>query len=438
MLIEFRVSNFRSISKEQVLSLVPANKQTDFPENIWEAGAFKALNGLALYGANSSGKSNLISALKMMDRLIFTSTRLGSTSKLPFDPFLLSTEYSFSQPTSFELTFIVDKIRYRYGFKYNQETIKEEWLFRKKVGREVEVFYRQNDIIEVSSGFDGSAKLVDAAIEATRNNALFLSFCDTFNIKEAKSIFQWLNKLSVMDGLDTEKENFQTIHLWQQEEYRNKIKEYLSLLDLGFHDLSIEEKEVNLTDLPEELQQAFANSDFLKNTTGITINTSHSIYTEDQSIGSVTWAAEEKESEGTKKAIHLSGPLVRALTVGGVLIIDEIEAKMHPIITLNIIKTFLSPISNPLKAQLIFASHDTNLLQYSNLRRDQIVFVEKNRLEATELFSLAEFKYFDDKAERSDTNKEKRYLEGRYGAIPVLGSFRNKIAAWYGKERKTQ
>ena len=357
----------------------------------------------------------------MLDRLIYTSTRLSSTSKLPYDPFLLKEGFS-TQPTSFEVTFIVNEVRYRYGFTYNQQEIKEEWLFRKRTGREVVLFERQGDTIEVSSGFDGSSKLIDAAIEATRPNALFLSFGDTFNIKEATSLFQWFNRFLVMDGLNTEKENFQTMTLWQQEEYQLKIKEYLSLLNLGFEDLAIEEAEMTMLGAP---------SDNLGILSEIKINTTHTFFNKEDKQGSpITWPMEEHESEGTKKAIHLSGPIVRALTIGGVLIIDEIEAKMHPIITLNIIKLFLSSSSNPLRAQLIFASHDTNLLQYSSLRRDQIVFVEKSEQQTTQLFSLAEFKYYNDQAERSDTNKEKRYLEGRYGAVPVLGNFREKIASW--------
>lgn len=128
---------------------------------------------------------------------------------------------------------------------------------------------------------------------------------------------------------------------------------------------------------------------------------------------------------------------------GGILVIDEIEAAMHPIMTLNTIDLFLNQESNPNHAQLIFATHDTNLLSYSKLRRDQICFVEKNQWESTELYSLSDFVYFGEKngmfkseKERPDTDKEKRYLEGRYGAIPVLGDFQRFIRAlqWQKEE----
>ncbi|MDP2113110.1 MAG: AAA family ATPase, partial [Bacteroidota bacterium] len=123
-----------------------------------------------------------------------------------------------------------------------------------------------------------------------------------------------------------------------------------------------------------------------------------------------------------------------ALANGGVLIIDEIEAKLHPVMTLNTIDVFLDKDSNPNNAQLIFATHDTNLLSYSKLRRDQICFAEKNKWESTEIYSLSDFVYFGDKngefkteKERPDTDKEKRYFEGRYGAIPALGNFQKFI-----------
>ncbi len=146
------------------------------------------------------------------------------------------------------------------------------------------------------------------------------------------------------------------------------------------------------------------------------------------------WDLDDHESEGTKKAFHLSGPIIRTLTEGGVLVIDEIEAKMHPMMTINSINLFLNPATNPYGAQIIFATHDTNILTYCPLRRDQINFVEKNNWEATEIYALSDFEYFNkpNNSEYPDVDKEKRYFEGRYGAIPTLGSFVEKLGKWYG------
>ena len=343
MLIEFRVSNYRSICEEQIISLVPAAKQKDFPANIINYNKYSVLNGVALYGANSSGKSNVLKAFELLDKLLYLSAGSSSISRLPFDPFLLKEGYS-NLPTKLEITFITENTRYRYGVEFNRKEIVSEWLFRKKVGREVELFNRDKDVIEVSSGFKGSQKLIDTAIEATRNNALFLSFCDIFNIEEAKSIFKWFNKFVVIDGLNTDKESFQTINLLEEADFRLKIMEYLNQLDLGLKDILLKSSGFDPSKLPDDLDDHIKQSLITQLTgkTGVQINTVHTTYDRDgmETQNDIIWSMEERESEGTKKTIHFSGPIVRALVSGGVIIIDEIEAKIHPTITLAIIELF--------------------------------------------------------------------------------------------------
>jgi len=409
MLIEFKVSNYRSICEEQILSLVPASNQKDFPDNIIKIGKNLVLNGLALYGANSSGKSNLLKAFELLNKLLYVSTRSSSTAKLPYDPFLLKEGYN-SKPTKLQIIFIIDKTRYRYGIEFNQEEVLVEWLFRKKKGREVNLFNRSKETIEISSGLKGSKKLIDTAIEATRNNALFLSFCDMLNVKEAKVIFKWLNNLIYVDGLDTSKEAFQTFKLMEDEVYKVKIKEYLALLKLGFEDVLIQKKEFEASELPNDMDESTKQT-IIKELTGgirIQVHTIHAKYDENgkQKKDSVIWPMGERESAGTQKAFQFSGPIIYTLLNGGILVVDEIEAKIHPILTLNTLKLFLSKQTNPLNAQIIFATHDTNLLSYSNLRRDQINFVEKNKWEGTEVYSLSDFKYFENnQKERPDTDR---------------------------------
>ena len=189
MLIEFKVSNYRSIGDEQTLSLLPASKLKDYPKNILETEKYQALNAAVLYGANASGKSNLLKAIELLNQLLYTSSKASSTTKLPYTPFLLKEGYD-NLPTRFEISFVIDEMRYRFGVEYNKERVLTEFLYRKKSSREVLLFFRELDTIEVSSGFNGSHKLIDAAIEATRNNSLFLSTCDMFNVEEAKSIFK--------------------------------------------------------------------------------------------------------------------------------------------------------------------------------------------------------------------------------------------------------
>ncbi|KAA6302869.1 MAG: hypothetical protein EZS26_001039 [Candidatus Ordinivivax streblomastigis] len=402
MLIEFKITNFRSLGDEQIISFIPATMQKEYPENIYSKNGYLALNAIAIYGANGSGKTNLLKAIKTFHQMIYLSAKNSSTSSLPYDPFLLK-EGLKEMPTTFEITFIYQENRYRYGFSYFSDRIINEWLYRKKVGREVPLFIREEDAVDVSSGFKGNQRIIDAAIEATRNNALFLSTCDTLNIEEATDIFQWFKQLIVVEGIK-DNEGCTTINLWKTDEYKEKIKKYLSTLQLGFIDIDV-------------IFDADSGNSQVK------IVTQHAVYTEEgkKSGNYLSMDFNEKESAGTKKVFELSGPILWALANGGVLVIDEIEAKMHPILTLNAIRMFLSKETNPHQAQIIFATHDTNLLSYSNLRRDQIYFSEKNQWESTEIYSLSDFKYMGDaSAERPDKDKEKRYLEGRYGAIPVL------------------
>ncbi|HMR89435.1 MAG TPA: ATP-binding protein [Saprospiraceae bacterium] len=424
MLIEFRVANYRSIGDEQIISLIPSPKQKDFESNIIVQDNYSILNCLAFYGPNSSGKSNVLRAFELFDRFLYLSTQTNSTAKLPYDPFLLREGYD-EKPCMMEMTFLIEGTRYRYGFEFKKDKVTEEWLYRKKTGREVELFLREGDTIEVFSSLKASQKIIDAAIEATRDNALFLSFCDLFNIDEAKSIFKWFDKFIYVNGLDTSREALQTIRLLENEKYKTQIKEYLDILNLGINDLQIDKKEFDPSELPENLSDATKNSLLreLGGKTGVKVNTVHSFYglSGELTDKKIAWPLEQRESEGTKKAFHFSGPVLYTLINGGVLIVDEIEAKMHPLITLNTIKLFLDKKTNPKNAQIIFATHDTNILHYAKLRRDQINFVEKNHWESTEIFALSDFKYKNDNLkERHDIDKEKRYLEGRYGAIPEL------------------
>ena len=429
MLIEFKVSNYRSIGEEQILSLIPDSKKGDL-NNIIVKGKHKALNAIAIYGSIASGKSNLLLSMSLLDKLVHLSARSSSTTKLPYDPFLLRDGWD-KKPTKFEVTFIINEDKYKYGVEFYQNEIVAEWLYKKGIGREVDLFLRKDNIIETSSAFKGNSKIIDLAIEATKPNALFLSTCDMFNIEEAKTIFQWFRHFNMIDGLNTEDEMLSTVNLWEDEKYKDKIHEYFQRLNLGVLNIDVSFKEFESSELPNNLNESTRTEliDQLKGKKRAIVSANHKFYNK-QGLANqktISWSLKERESAGTNKAFHISGPILWALINGGVLIIDEIDARFHPIMTLDTINLFLNKATNPSNAQLIFATHDTNLLSYSNLRRDQIYFAEKNNWESTEIYSLSDFVYLDksnmSKKERPDADKEKRYFEGRYGAIPMLSNF---------------
>lgn len=412
MLIEFKVANFRSIGEAQVLSLLPTTNQKEYIDNIFTDGKNEALNVIAIYGANGSGKSNLLTAFSIFIYLIQSTSKSSSTEKLPFDPFLLREGWA-QKPTTFEIIFSLNELRYRYGFEYTEKEILKEWLFKKNVGREVPLFKREQDIIEPTTSLKGNSKVIDAAIEATRGNSLFLGSLDMLNVEEINGIYKHLGTHLSIDGIQTNAYG-RLAGLWEGTYIKGLVTTHIKRLKLG------------LIDIDAQLESSANNNFGVANEYKIVAR--HRFY--DKSGNPTkelhTWDFMDRESSGSIKALEIASPIVITLESGSVLIIDEIEAKMHPLLTLEVINLFLNKETNPKNAQLIFATHDTNLLSYAELRRDQIYFAEKNNWESTEIYSLSDFVYVNEEnggqsKERPDTDKEKRYIEGRYGAVPVLG-----------------
>ncbi len=247
----------------------------------------------------------------------------------------------------------------------------------------------------------------------------------------------WFKYFIKIDGLNTEND-VQTFSLSENIKYKDKIRQYLSNIGVGLFDIEVDAKDFEESQLPDSLDENLRSqlTRRLMGSKSYHVNALHKTYKSDGTLSEkfVNWDFNDRESAGTQKAFKLCGPILWVLANGGVLIIDEIEAALHPIMTLATIELFLNNASSPNNSQLIFATHDTNLLSYSNLRRDQIYFAEKNNWESTEIYSLSDFVYFGEKngefkseKERPDTDKEKRYFEGRYGAIPALGNFKTFI-----------
>lgn len=442
MLLEFRVSNFRSICEEQVLSMYPEHKHKDVPANVLKRGKYNALNCLALYGPNDSGKSNLLTAINMLDSMVSNSSRGTSTDSLPYDPFLLRQGWEV-KPTEFEITFVVKGNRYRYGVSYTAEEVVREWLYRKGVGREVTLFRREGETIETRAALDALPTTLASAIESTRPNSLFLSWCDTYNINEIKLIRQWFYRLRSVDGLDTRFEGADTAEMLRDSALAEPIRAYLTSLGLQVLGVEVELVKFNESEIPTEVPSAMRRemAKQLKGAARSIVKATHRLY-DAQGLPTAdkrTWEWAARESAGAKKALELSGPVIWVLAQGGVLVIDEIEASLHTQLTQNTVNLFLNPATNPNGAQLLFATHDTNLLTFLALRRDQIYFAEKNGWEGTETYALSDFRYLPltgadsngakaNTAERPDTDKEKRYLEGRYGAIPANADFQRFVA----------
>ncbi len=427
MLVEFRVGNYRSFRDLTTLSMIAAqlrSKDSKLDQNnVFQIpGAPPLLTTAAIYGPNASGKSNLIRAFHFMRSFVLGSTKeTRAIGAIDVESFRLHTK-TIDQPSHFEVVFVAGGKRYRYGFEVTKERVEEEWLFYVPRTREARLFERWGDEIKLGPSFKEGRGLVDK----TRPNALFLSVAAQFNGPIAQQIVQWFQHMGVISGIQDLDIRVYTMRRFLDDP--NAAKEITALikrLDLGIVDLNVQEAPVAREALPEGLPEAVQDALLAlmdASSMKLTVATSHPIYDEQGKRANVVdFDLDTHESEGTKKLFALAGPLVDTLKNGRVLVVDELDARLHPLLTREIVSLFNSPRTNPKHAQLIFTTQDTNLLDNRFLRRDQVWFTEKDRQGASHLYSLVEFKV------RNDAAFEKDYVRGRYGAIPYLGGLRQMI-----------
>ena len=398
MLVNFTFKNFRSFRDEMTLSMEAASIQ-ELSEAVVKSCDEELLPVAVMYGANSSGKSNVLKALKAMRDVLLNSVKLNPKDKLDAEPFCLDLT-SAEEPTSFEIQFTLNGSKFRYGFDYTANEILAEWLYEKRVGeREFELFLRSGNEFKISKTrfAEGNGKQ-----DATPSNRLFVSLVAQLNGKLSQSILDWFSSIEYISGMDGKEYAGKTLEmLFLNQQGATEIKQLFTETNLGFNELDI------------ELDDSVAMK--------MKAESVHNLYDADGTmVGVRTFSTDKMESEGTKKMIEIAGPLVNAILSGKILVVDELDAKLHPFLTRKIIGLFMDREINRNGAQLIFATHDTNLLNLQYLRRDQIWFTEKDKTDSTELYSLVEFRDDAGNKVRNDRNIEKDYINGRYGAIPFM------------------
>lgn len=407
MLIEFRVKNFLSIQDEQVLSLV-AGSQKEHKNNTFEVEneRFSLLKSVAIYGANAAGKSNFIKAFIRIKHLVTQSASWQRGDKLLIIPFFLGKNEN--EPTEFEVSFIAQNIRYRYGFGVTRERIVEEWLYAYPNGREQEWFLRSYDeknkkeVYKFGKNFLGEKELWK---NATRENALFLSTAILLNSEQLKPVFDWFFYIGI--SLTDWFSNSLEISVEAFKNNPQQILDYLKRADLDIEFLEIDENKVEIDNSNKLLNK-------LGNTTDTTMLESDikTIHLNQQ--GKPTVLNMILESDGTQKFFKFLGPILDTLQNGCVLVVDELHNHLHPAMTRFIINLFHNEKINTKNAQLIFTTHETSVLNKDIFRKDQIYFCEKQN-KATKIYSLSDFKGL-----RENIDYEKSYLLGRFGALPNL------------------
>jgi AAA15 family ATPase/GTPase len=415
MLIQFSVSNFLSFKNNVTLSMVASRIMEHKDSHTYTTNNLRLLKSAVLYGANASGKSNLFKAMSFMSKFIRNSLKDSLDDEISgVEFFRLSTETE-GKPSLFEMVFIINEVQYRYGFEVNAMAVVSEWLFYRKSKSEKPLFYREDDEFDISSEFvEGKGRYKD-----TRKNTLFLTVLASYNGEISSEIVDWFRQLNVISGLRDAYSVITTRNV-QDELFKNEVVTFLKAADFGIDNLEVSDADAMDGDFEDALNKILK----IQDRSGVKLIRSDKVLTHhkklnelNQVVDLVKFEMNKQESEGTKKFYGLLGPIMDTLRTGKVLVIDELDAKLHPLITLLIINLFHSKEYNPYHAQLIFNSHDTNLLSKHYFRRDQIWFTEKKRDGSTVLESLMDYNI------RNDASYEKDYLLGKYGSIPYIGSF---------------
>jgi AAA15 family ATPase/GTPase len=422
MLIEFKVTNFRSINETQTLSLVAGSGKELVVENTFESklpGFPKLLRTAVVYGANAAGKTNLLRALQFMQGLVKTSATVSQAGgQIAHAPFKLS-KATKNQPSEFEVAFADpdEGFRYEYGFSFDAERFHKEWLIAYPHGRPQNWFERTYQAAKKKYEWHFSTKLKGSPRvwrDATRDNALFLSTAIQLNSEQLRPVFQWFDKKLVVIGMGGSTLNRAlTLQLLEQPDGKQRLLQFAHAADLGIDDLSLRKEPM----APVLVVEGNVVREPVPATQVATVARVTSIHKAVDDGESVPFDIGE-ESSGTQILFQSAGAWYNVLKNGEVLLYDELDTSLHPLMTRFLIRLFHGANTNPKNAQLVFTTHDTSLLDADIFRRDQVWFIEKDKKSASKLYPLSDF------SPRKDEALERGYLRGRYGALPFIGELK--------------
>jgi uncharacterized protein len=419
MIIEFKVENFHSIKEQVVFSMV-AGTDNVLDYNVITHNKYKKnkiLKSTVIYGANASGKTNVIRALNFMQKIILENNTRQKGDKIKVVPFKLDEEYK-NKPSKFDVIFIHKDIKYAYGFVVDREKVHSEYLYFYPNGRQSTIFER---VTTDRFKFTRDKEEQEILSKRTISNRLYLGNATEWNYEPCAQAFEWFMKMLRINvsGNMSNWSNYTASLAHKNKQKKNAIMCLLNEADLNIKDCVTEETDIDddpiFSSLTDKLKDTLRTEMDLSDIRLIDVKTTHTAKKLDGTLYKEIFGMDE-ESSGTQKIFDLAGPLLDVLANGCILIIDELDIRLHPLLVENIVKKFHDPKQNPKNAQLIFTTHNTNLLTQTIFRRDQIWFTEKDSEgSSTNLYSLL------DLGVRKDENIEKGYLAGRYGAIPFIG-----------------
>ena len=432
MLVEFSVENYRSIQEKQTLSMVAADNETMLDSNTFcmpNNDDLRLVTSAAIYGPNASGKSNLLKAIQVLKNLVINSaSRMQTGDKLPIEPFRLNSE-SAKKPSSFEVIFIHDDIRYEYGVSLNRERVFEEWLIAYPNEIQQNWFSREylpdNPELQTDEGYKwsfgkglkGEKKRIQRFV---RSNSLFISHAAQNNHPQLTEVFDFFQDEINIPIYNHANIEFTLSRFDEDDNFPFLVAKLLSEADIDISGIKIDKKPIS-----EEINsfyKEFFKQKIEQNERGnITIDEINkidviTIHKMNDSHQEVEFDLLD-ESDGTQRLFEIAGYWLYVLQYGEVIFIDELDRSLHPVLTKALLKMFNDPEINKNNAQLIFTTHDTTLLDSELFRPDQIWFTEKDN-SMTKLYSLFDFR------PRENESLQKGYLLGRYGAIPFINGFK--------------
>ena len=422
VLLSFSAQNVRSYRDEVVLSLEATRLANDeVVHSLGIAGLkdpARVLPAAGIFGANASGKSQLLHAMSDMRTMVINSfRRSGRTSSIRRRPFLLDKK-ARQQPSRFEIDLILEGVRWQYGFEMDDGRVLGEYAYHYPNRRQAMVFDRDYDEVRFGASFRVDGRTL---MPPLRENFLLLSVAGAVEIEVIKPLFEWfLNNMRFVDPRSRESRALFTANFAQNPDMRESVLYLLKAADLGIVDIKRippdpeTERQTKriLSVLEDDLD--FEDSEYIDLERVVIPDSVNLIH---EGVNEFVGLEIEDESAGTISWSGMIGPMLNALSRGNVLLVDELGGSLHPDLLEQIIDLFQDTRSNPHCAQLIFNSHDVTIMERRNPRslgRDQIWLTEKLSNGMTSLFSVAEFKT------RPNEALDRRYMEGRFGGVPCL------------------
>ena len=395
MLLQFKFKNYKCFYEETILDLM-ATQEKRHLETTTEINGNHVLPVIAIHGANAAGKSSVLEALEYMFYIIKNSNKFDVNTPLPVNPYLFK-ENARKENSEFEVSICLGNYEYRYGFSLNKNKIEEEWLYKKRFSlnskaQQKMIFERRGKLVDFGTSYKNYEKMWNFFNKEINLNIDKLLVLSTIAPKEEKGIFRDLYSFILKSNVIIESsfKNLTVDILDASDSRYDKFQEIIQEFDPCILDVKVEKKEEN--ENKYDINVLHLNLDDKSNPIVLPL---------------------QNESNGTIKIFNIIPKILKNLETGGVICIDELDVKLHPLLFRKIVMMYVNKFINHNNAQLIFTAHSTYLFNSNDLRRDELYIVDKDLIGKSKLYSLSEFRNL-----RVDADYEKKYLSGQFGGIP--------------------